>query len=607
VRVTEQVGVQAVPFNPALDRSIRAKYEEMQGCSELAQHERAKCRASFSEAKINAFNFGSYRERSRRDGVVSLPVRAYSIELPTVSPASLTKEIKPSLESASAAREVHDRRSLKIEWLDRQRAGLPQPQQGSNAAAAAVRSMQALKVMGFDDQAPTIQRSGVILAIDLVPLFKGNPRLPPSEVNSITIHDVKGRRTSCPVASSFALKESDWTTTESPEHATEVVGLIAAKVVSSSQVFGVLARATGTRKVYAMFVDDGKGEPAYQTFIDKIFEIQPVASFINAGCSGGTFPVVNVPLKFSSSGNAQMQSGYDGILFGRAADAQYALFVVAAGNPDDRMMARRKTAADCVHLPGCKAGSTQNMISVVGLDGSGARPSPSSFHGTPFEVAAVGDVWTIGRKGEERTAAGSSYATPYVSSLASMIIGKANQLQPGGGLLQPVDVKTRILQTVDFLDDASVVEFGRINFARGLEINHDILVIDSAVKSPSVAAAKAPYCARAKSCLIGEVDKADRVQVQGYDSAGQSVDKQIELDRILRLRRDAGNKWNVIYVETGRDSISVKRLRNANLPASVELAFTPIGASQRKVPLSAIVDYTRCMWRKGSDGVCLHG
>ncbi|RYF51112.1 MAG: hypothetical protein EOO38_04030 [Cytophagaceae bacterium] len=486
-------------------------------------------------------------------------------------------------------------------------------QEGPTVAedAQAARTLEALKNMGFDAKAPRVQRPATILAIDLSPLFKGNPRLPETSVNAFSVYEISGRsKLECPKGSKIAYKPQEWATTTSfkaPEHATEVIGVMAAKQVPSSQVFGALSSVISSGNVHALYVDDGKGEPDDQTTVDTIFELKPVAAFMAAGCSTTTFPVVNVSLKFSSLGRENASADYEGVLFGRASEAQYALFIVAAGNPENLKATRTKTSADCHHLPGCKALNTQNMVSVMGLDLSGELPSRSSLYGTPFEVAAIGDIWTIRRDGRERPVGGSSYATPFVTSLASLIVGKAYMLKVNGGMIQPPDVKTRILQTVDFLRDTSVVRFGRVNFSRAMEIGRDILVLDAALTTGGLVSA--PYCNSSSHCYAGDIDKADSITLlEGYDGDGKKVEvKGLDFDRVLRLSRSGADKWDVVYLPPVRDSMIPMRLKNATLLGITHLTFVSNVGSSNRISISTVKDYTRCMWRKGSDGVCMKG
>lgn len=608
VKVREQVGVQQVPFNPAIDKSIRAKYEELQGCSELSSLERLDCRLSFSEKKLNAFNYGDYLERARREGKITMPVRAYSIEIP--APLSGPKSVQPALLGASAARDAHNRPSLNLEWLQKGSAPAARTQQGPAAEKLkqGAGPLQALKTMGFDDKAYGVVRPAIILAVDQRPLFKSNPRLPEATINAFGIYEIAGpRKKGCPKGSKVAYKAKEWadgTQFDTPEHATEVVGILAAKAVPSSQVVGALSSIVGAGHVHALYIDDGRGEPGDQTAADAIFEIKPVAAFMNADCAS-SFPIVNVPLKFASDGRPEVQAEYEGVLFGRASEAQYALFVVAAGNPANGSAPRRKAGSDCHHLPGCKALNTQNMISVVGLDHTGEKASERSLHGFPFEVAAIGEVRTIDRTGNEKFAAGSSHATPFVASLASLIVGRAYSLKANGGMIQPADVKARILQTVDFLQDREIVEFGRVNFSRAMDIGRDILILSTTL--PNAVSSRASYCAGSANCYVGEVDKADSFKLVGYDSAGSKIEvERMEFDRVLRLRRGSEDRWDVIYLPATRDSVIPRRLKNAQLVGITTIAFGSANA-RPQVPLASVVDYTRCMWRKGSDGVCLKG
>lgn len=621
VAVRERIGTQQVRFNPTIDKDIRQKYEQLQGCSELPSGEKADCRASFSEFKLNAFNFGNYVERARREGSVTLPVRAYTMDIPPPVRASAT-DLIPSLQNATEALIKHERKSIRLDWVERRGVAKTvsqqmsdQPPQRAVATAALSRSMDILKAMGFDEKAAVIERPAVILAMDQRPFFKGNPRFAEADINAISVKDLQGRRTSCPTQSSGGYKTGSWLKSvqlDAPEHAAEVVGVMTARRISNSSVFGVLQQATGARKVYPLFIADDRGEVNEALVEEIIYEKRPVASFIDAQCTP-SFPVVNLPLKFSGKYAGNNAPSYEDVLWGRVDEenAQYALFVVAAGNPEGGQ-GQNMESGKCRHSPGCHALSTQNMISVIGLTPKGDAPSSGSYFGTSFEVGAVGEVWTVDHAGAERAVRGSSYATPYVSSLAALIVGKARSFRPSDAYIQPVDIKTRILQTVDFLGDEALLEFGRINFSRALEINRDLLLLDRTAATNGLVNTTQPYCGVNRLvCTSGEVKKNNSLKVAGFDAQGNAV-KLNELDffevlRLTRSRQDSG-KWDLIYVEKekSRNRLVAKRIRNAVIQGMSEITFVKAGTERLvSVPLVSVADYTRCMWRKGSDGTCI--
>lgn len=612
ISVREQIGVQDLPFNPAMDKSARAKFELVQGCVELSPSDRAICRAAFSEAKLNAFNFGDYLARARREGKITLPTRAFTIEIPASDSAGTRPTLTRALQGTAEALKAHDRAGLKIDWIERIQRTSPQTQQGPMKASSVstVPTQQALRVMGLDALMRPIAKSAPILVMDPRPLAKGNARLQAPLVNAFSAREVAGPRTRvCPTKSTVAYKPQEWFSQnpfENPGHASEVIGAMAARPFAGSPVYGVLTKASNGARVYALYFDDGKGDPGDQVVVEQIYEIRPVLAFWNAGCTH-IFPIVNVSLKFANEGPPDAMPVAEGVLFGRASEPQYALYVVAAGNPDSLNAPRKRTQQNCTHLPGCKARDTQNMISVVGLDASGELPSSRSLSGISFETAAIGDIMTVDFAGKDKEAYGSSYATPFVSSLASLIVGKAYALRTNGGGLQPADLKVRILQTVDFLRDRSIVEFGRINYSRAIEIGRDILVLDAPLSG--LKAITAPFCQGATGCYVGDIRKTGVLRnIKGFDSSGASVEvKELEVNRILRLRRTGRSAWSVVYVELATDSAKARVLHDVRIDDLDQFAFSFPGEGERTVPLSVVQDYTRCMWRKGNDGVCLGG
>lgn len=609
IKVREHIGVQEFPFNPDKDKSIRSKYEEMQGCSELTKEEKQQCQDSYSTQKLNVFNYGNYIERARKEGKVTMPVRAYSIDIPGAPALDAARPIEQTMESIRSTRDALNRPSLNIDWLQRQDNRSVRPQQVATSAEEiqAAQTIQALKQMGFDDKGPSVRNLPPILAMDLSPLFKGNPRLPENTVNAFGIHEIDGRQAKCPTGSQIGFKPVDWISRakgSSLDHATEVMGIMAAKLDPSSKVFGAIASVIDVGNIHSLYIDDGKGEPDDQTTVEAIMTIGPVGAF-TAKCAT-KWPVVNVSLKFSSTTQSNLSSEYEGVLIGRVSESQFALFVVAAGNPDSSTSIRAQSVESCNHLPGCKAISSQNMISVIGLNSEGNKPSRASFHGPPFEVGAIGDVWTVNRRGKETLARGSSYAAPFVTSLASLIIGKAWMLMKNGGMIQPADVKTRILQTVDFLQDDNAVRFGRINFSRALEIERDIVATSRKIDSLEII--RAPYCANPNICYAGKVDKSDRIKnLVGFDPDGNKIAvSDLDFERVLRLRRRSNDKWDVIYLPITRDALTPQRIKNAEFSGISEITIE-VNGNRTSVPISSLTDYTRCMWRKGNDGNCFKG
>jgi len=610
ILVRERVGIQDIPFNPLRGESAKNKFELVQGCAELSRPDQELCRAAYSEAMINAFNFGDYLERSRRDGKITLPTRAYIIEIPASDNTDGSSALTGALHATTEALKVHDRAALKIEWITGDARLKPLLQQASvNATTiSSVPTAEALTAMGLDKSMPPIARSAPILAMDPTPLAKDNSRLPAPNVNAFTARELADRILACPTNSTVAYKPLEWFSPNpfaSPGHATEVVGAMAAEPVDGSQVFGALNKSTKEARVHALYLDDGNGDPD-RIVVDQIFEIRPVTSFWRANCTY-IFPIVNVSLKFSSEGPPGAAAEAEGILFARASEPQYALYVVAAGNYDEPTSGRIRTPTNCTHLPGCNARNTQNMISVVGLTASGKYPSLSSLRGRAFEVAAIGDIITVDYAGHDKTVSGSSYAAPFVSSLASLIVGQIYSLRINGGLLQPADVKVRILQTVDFLSDRSIVEYGRINYSRALDLGQDIILLNSPIKDKI--SHTAPYCRTATGCYLGEVRKTHLLkQVKGFDSSGSELEiKELSLNRILRLHRSGKNTWSIVYIELATNFEKAQVIHDVQLENIDELKFSFAGEGETSIPLEQLVDYTRCMWTRGNDGVCLTG
>jgi hypothetical protein len=292
----------------------------------------------------------------------------------------------------------------------------------------------------------------------------------------------------------------------------------------------------------------------------------------------------------------------------RAGITQNMLVVAAAGvhqddhkNPHGKEISRAKRD-DCNAYPACWSVDEEGtaIVSVVALNSRGdgllgrSAEDPETDFGTSFDVAAVGDVVSTVYGGYLRPVTGSSFATPYVSALASLIVGRIRYLNYGN--VKPAALKERLLFTADLLPQFSgLVRFGRINFDRALAFDHALIV-------------------RVGQDNCQDIDCADQVDLpddpdlgimvtSGETEAGQRL-KPLEIKwvNILRLIRNGENAYTIVY----KNGDTLTLLRKAHIEAFIRgpLKVRPASTKgeYRAIDLATIGDYTACSFRNGCGG-----
>jgi hypothetical protein len=269
------------------------------------------------------------------------------------------------------------------------------------------------------------------------------------------------------------------------------------------------------------------------------------------------------------------------------------LFVAAAGLHrrsvhDFGIKVDSASGTACIYFPACwgnVSGQKRNLISVVALDGSGTEVLtnengvPLSNYGQAFDVSAVGVTQTTMYGDWLGTMVGSSFATPYVTSLAALLISKAKSLTPHPF---PARIKERILATADrhpvSLRDTS--RFGRINFGRALDFERDVVVVNEPALRP---------CAGCP--LTGMIDRIGQSITFDQYTGSPPTEVNIPLMDIRRIIHD-GKELYTVY-SLGADGLLEKRERLKFRKPDEEFDIGT-GKDARRFKLRHIEDMTAC-------------
>jgi subtilisin family serine protease len=244
----------------------------------------------------------------------------------------------------------------------------------------------------------------------------------------------------------------------------------------------------------------------------------------------------------------------------------------------------------CRFVPACWSGLRRpnSIVSVVGLNadgatllsgrvaGAGDEERVLSNYGQAFDVSAVGETVSTLHGDWVGLEKGSSFAVPYVTGLASLLIGKVQ-----GAGLEPrmARIKERILATADRGTGVlrMTSRFGRIHFARALDFEQDVVNLrqDAA-------------CA-ADCTLRGVINRltAGSVTFKYPSRAGGIADLTVDFSRIRRLTADGEGTLSVVY-DDGQGWLEVvDQAVSANPDAAISI-------SGRTIPLKSIADFTAC-------------
>lgn len=372
------------------------------------------------------------------------------------------------------------------------------------------------------------------------------------------------------------------------DHATFVAGIVAAQV-NGKGIAGVnpLARLWSWDVVNGDQFNAGD-DPFIE--VHRRYRLQPA--------------VVNISQTYPVNDNDQ-GSALETLLFGAgrqvAGAHQRRLFVAAAGYGSNAVGGREGKRIDtqrhCRAFPACWSNTDldtppRNLVSVVALDREGkgllrdpATGAPATNHGQAFDVAAVGEATSTMHGNWIGAMRGTSFATPYVTGLASLIIGKAQKAQLNYSM---AEVKQRVLATADRDTDAlrESSYFGRIHFARALDFENDVVEL----KSDSTACT---------DCILrGRLDRTALPQIEvTYRpfADGASERKTLQIANVRRITADPDRPhWTVIYLERER----LQRLDRVE-PLNPGLQLQVNG---RRFSFSNLKDFVACSFKVDCGG-----
>lgn len=275
-------------------------------------------------------------------------------------------------------------------------------------------------------------------------------------------------------------------------------------------------------------------------------------------------------------------------------DSRTYLFTAAAGNVNNipqlgglyatvsKEKLKRVTSEECKHYPACLSLTRKNVISVAALNARGDRVADFSLAGPAFEVAAIGNFKPMGL-GSAGGVKGTSFSAPVVAGLGAMVIGKFPMTKTTNPT--PLDVKNRILQTVDFSDDFNV-RFGRVNFDRALLLDQDLLESVPSGKDPC---SQAPSKSTFRNTLaVGSVRIKRHIDFATSFTAVTNQILEIPGDSLIRVHRscEGSRGYHFVYLVD----------QHANhvfaLDSDIE---DSMGVRVGDARLSQVTDYTRCM------------
>jgi len=371
------------------------------------------------------------------------------------------------------------------------------------------------------------------------------------------------------------------------DHGTHVAGIIFAQV-NGKGIAGVNPKV----RLWSWEVVDGdQFNTADDPFIELLGKhgMAPVVVNISQ-----TFPRAtgSTPLRLMILGEEpppNQPPRYRGMSQTRVVVAAAGVGAGPSGGPEGL---RIDEAQQCDFYPACWSNGTRrpnSIISVVGLDAKGggvlrgkAGDAPDaqehylSNYGQAFDVAAVGEVTSTLHGNWIGTMKGSSFAAPYVTGLASLLIGKAR----AAGLEAKISrVKERILATADrhTPELRASSRFGRIHFARALDFEQDVITF-----KPSVAGCTTNCTTRGRVTRFASTSILFKYSPDG----GASTEKAVTLQHIRRLIADEAGTMTIIHDDGGKLSI----LENAS-PVYPDTTITFNG---NPIQLRSIADFVAC-------------
>lgn len=251
----------------------------------------------------------------------------------------------------------------------------------------------------------------------------------------------------------------------------------------------------------------------------------------------------------------------------RMRDSDTLLAVVAAGNDGETLGLRRVFPASyTAELPG-------NIITVAAHGPDGELLPFSNRGATTIDLAAAGcAVGALTVAGTPKQVAGTSFAAPLVSLAAALL---AQQ-----GLVQPAEIKRRIMSTVELdsrLENA-VRSGGRLDIVKALAIDYDAI---ESVGADGM-----------RRMRLGHIE-APRTR---WEICGRSVPRE-DILRIVPRRRPGTSAptWVLLRAFDSAGQLSGDREEYCPLPET-NISFVEGGGPREVLPLAQLLDVVPA-WR----------
>ena len=569
ISISSYITPKRVPANPKLDNLSDKVVKNLRGCDTYNESCRALIRALNPQGGAIT-----------KDGVTSMVLPAKSIQITLPGDAHTRKlvvdtqqEVLGRLRKEGALTELSNDVRLSRPVLMRPNAPSPN---GASAASDRAQPVLVCPKPSMGTSSEALEKMG----------FPKAPMSPIVESVAVGIWDGYADPEHCLIRKGQQIKRFDAVKTRNPragtpperracgtarefgnlafDHAPFVTSLIAGKSWQTKRI-GTNPSAPIWQLEY---VDDNLDKP------DPIFPAVKAALFVK---------VINISQSYEELGFG-VQSNLSHLLRGEDGASLYRiLFVAAAGNDGQTF----DSSSRCKVIPACwsqESKGVNSIISVVALDHTGDAILKNSNRGLAFDVAAVGETSGAVYGNAVAKHCGTSFAAPYVTGLASLIMERLQmRTTEGDDILR---IKRRILFTSTFSEAlSSSVRFGKIDFRRALNFEKSTLAL------------KPGKCPSSGCQMEGLADLDTTLTIMaGYDPNGLEIKKTPLTVPMRNVRRIVASTlangelryWMVIKEEDG----SLARLRRVMLKSG-GLVF-----EGKKVDIDDIEDFTSCSLSK---------
>jgi hypothetical protein len=621
VRVSDYVSMQRIHMPASVDVPAAAK--AVLGCHlriRISSDELARCTAQVNEPLLNALNGGDYRYTLRTSGEVAVPVRAYSVTLGARTEDAVERvndsakkvlRIGPVQFSSQPGMFIFDRETLRHGFRAQSESAATSavpvgvPQAASEIPDREPMSLSAIRRMSWDPPLAGWIKEDALPSIVLIETHSFAAKH--TELASVRIIDsaqleAASKRPSAPCPanrqSDYELDDDLASAPETIAHGAYVTSIVAASANHRATV-GVLPASNITPEILKK-----RGIVTLLRVSNFNTFTGPFINLINL-CNSQNNPFVIANISGTSTNDAAREALRRALSGGESGSPvdSFVLGVAAAGDPEHFPdLGNRELQPGCRVYPGCSTRTTNHLISVVSMSEDGSSTSSASLLGTAFDVAAIGETEVTGPadKSAPHSERGTSFAAPYVTSLAALVYAKYRSHRNGKpGPLAPHAIKSRILATVDFkpLLEGKVA-FGMVNYRRALELESNRGVYHADPCRDDTAALDEDKSERLRVSMNGDLEIHG-----GENDAGQPLDAPtVSLRQILRLSRickpgmGPTPRFNLVLARPKRGSTTqfgyLELYRNVTIAESLLPLY---GKGDAQIPTAQLRDFTACL------------